>query len=156
MVSIDAWVGGQLSSQLTPALSRAPQASSNRWPLSERRFAFIKIDTEGFDLKVLHGMAGVLRAGRVRVVQFEYNKRMWKLVPDYGHKPLAEAVALAESFGYEAYGQPNATREWRSLAANSAELAAIQSRNANANIVLIMKGDPIKKLVDHMLRSKWQ
>jgi FkbM family methyltransferase len=33
---------------------------------------FLKIDTEGHDLKVLHGAAGMLRRRAVRFIQFEY------------------------------------------------------------------------------------
>lgn len=38
----------------------------------------IKIDTEGFDLLVLRGAAESLRAGRIGIIQFEYNWR-WLL-----------------------------------------------------------------------------
>ena len=34
---------------------------------------YLKIDTEGYDLNVLKGAARLLRAGRVRFIQFEYN-----------------------------------------------------------------------------------
>ena len=36
--------------------------------------AFLKIDTEGHDYLVLEGFAGMLREGRIRAVQFEYNR----------------------------------------------------------------------------------
>jgi FkbM family methyltransferase len=34
---------------------------------------FLKIDTEGYDLKVLKGAEALLRSGRIRFIQFEYN-----------------------------------------------------------------------------------
>ncbi|MBV5323146.1 MAG: FkbM family methyltransferase [Ilumatobacteraceae bacterium] len=40
--------------------------------------AILKIDTEGFDLLVLKGAEQALRAGRIEVIQFEYNWR-WLL-----------------------------------------------------------------------------
>jgi FkbM family methyltransferase len=33
---------------------------------------FLKIDVEGFDGKVLKGLSGMLKAGRIKVIQFEY------------------------------------------------------------------------------------
>lgn len=37
------------------------------------RIRFLKVDTEGHDLAVLKGFAGMIAAGRVDVIQFEYN-----------------------------------------------------------------------------------
>lgn len=41
---------------------------------SVREIAFLKIDTEGHDYKVLEGFGVMLREGRIHVVQFEYNR----------------------------------------------------------------------------------
>src|SRR5205814_1103726 len=35
----------------------------------------LKIDTEGNDLEVLHGAKGLLQAGGIEMLQFEYNHR---------------------------------------------------------------------------------
>lgn len=39
------------------------------------RIHILKCDTEGHDLAVMHGAAGLLQAGRIDVFQFEYNHR---------------------------------------------------------------------------------
>lgn len=49
--------------------------------VQERRLGqlgMVKIDTEGFDLEVLKGAVGLLTAGQIELVQFEYNWR-WLL-----------------------------------------------------------------------------
>lgn len=40
-----------------------------------KHVAMIKIDTEGFDLKVLYGAEDLLNAGAIEIIQFEYNWR---------------------------------------------------------------------------------
>ena len=39
-----------------------------------KRISFLKIDTEGHDLKVLKGFSEMISHGRVDVIQFEYNR----------------------------------------------------------------------------------
>ena len=63
-----------------------------------RRLGLLKIDTEGYDLHVLRGAAGMLAAQRVGVVQFEYNSP-WRAAGN----TLAAAVSLMDRFGYSVY-----------------------------------------------------
>jgi FkbM family methyltransferase len=46
-----------------------------RTALGQDQIDLIKIDAEGHDLDILRGMAGMLAAGTIGVVQFEYNHR---------------------------------------------------------------------------------
>jgi hypothetical protein len=57
---------------------------------------FLKIDTEGYDFKVLKGTEALLRVGRIRFIQFEYNAH-WLSVGS----SLAEARRFLESFGFQ-------------------------------------------------------
>jgi hypothetical protein len=57
---------------------------------------FLKIDTEGFDLKVLKGGASML--ARTRFVQFEYNSR-WV----YAGSSLYEAIHFMPELGFSMY-----------------------------------------------------
>lgn len=41
----------------------------------DRKISMLKVDTEGYDLEVLKGARGMLAAGRIDCVQFEYNWR---------------------------------------------------------------------------------
>lgn len=41
--------------------------------LRSPRIDYIKIDTEGYDLMVLRGASGLIKAGRLGIVQFEFN-----------------------------------------------------------------------------------
>jgi FkbM family methyltransferase len=56
----------------------------------------LKIDTEGHDLAVLRGAAGLLREGRIAVAQFEYNE-FWI----YARRYLRDAFQLLEPLGYQ-------------------------------------------------------
>jgi FkbM family methyltransferase len=59
---------------------------------------FLKIDTEGFDLKVMRGAGKLLGGGRIRFLQFEYN------APWLGAgSSLIEAINYLSEFGYKAY-----------------------------------------------------
>jgi FkbM family methyltransferase len=58
----------------------------------------LKIDAEGFDLKVMKGASNALMAGRIDVIQFEYNAP-WA----YSGSTLAEAVYFLSSLDYEVY-----------------------------------------------------
>lgn len=68
----------------------------------------VKIDAEGHDLAVIRGMAGLLAAGSVGVVQFEYNHRwlatgsslyrLFKLTADWPY-----AIARVTSRGLEVF-----------------------------------------------------
>lgn len=55
----------------------------------------VKVDTEGFDLEVLKGASGLLAAGRVEVLQFEYNWR-WLL----NHASLRDVFGLIADTPY--------------------------------------------------------
>jgi FkbM family methyltransferase len=56
---------------------------------------FLKIDTEGLDLRVLQGFDAMLAGGRVKAVQFEYG-----LANIAAHALLFDFVALLEGYGY--------------------------------------------------------
>lgn len=55
----------------------------------------LKVDAEGYDLHVLRGFSGAFAAGRVTVVQFEYNT--WNI---RSRCLLADFYELLEPFGY--------------------------------------------------------
>jgi FkbM family methyltransferase len=57
---------------------------------------FLKVDAEGYDLKVLKGAESLLRKGRIRFVQFEYNSHWLG-----AGSSLREAKALLENLGFE-------------------------------------------------------
>jgi FkbM family methyltransferase len=57
---------------------------------------FLKIDTEGYDLKVIKGAESVLRQGRIRFIQFEYNSH-WVGTGS----SLKEAKAFLENLGFD-------------------------------------------------------
>lgn len=59
---------------------------------------FLKIDAEGYDLRVLEGGSSLLRDQHIGIVQFEYN-RGWQLAGD----TLFGALTLLQSFGYDVY-----------------------------------------------------
>jgi hypothetical protein len=59
---------------------------------------FLKIDTEGYDAHVLAGTARALRAHRISVVQFEYN-RPWR---DAG-RTLCGALRFLQAIDYDVY-----------------------------------------------------
>jgi FkbM family methyltransferase len=59
---------------------------------------FLKIDAEGYDLRVLKGASALLSQRRIGVVQFEYN-RSWQLAGD----TLFGALSLLRSCGYDVY-----------------------------------------------------
>jgi FkbM family methyltransferase len=56
---------------------------------------FLKIDTEGYDLKVLKGAKTLLKDRRIRFIQFEYNAH-WLAVGS----SLAEAQRFLEKMGF--------------------------------------------------------
>jgi len=62
------------------------------------RIDFLKIDAEGYDLRVLRGAASLLAHRQIAVLQFEYN-RPWQLAGE----TLRGAYLLLESHGYEVY-----------------------------------------------------
>ena len=57
---------------------------------------FLKIDTEGYDLKVLKGAESVLKKGRIRFIQFEYNSH-WIGTGS----SLKEAKTFLENLGFD-------------------------------------------------------
>lgn len=62
------------------------------------RVDFLKIDAEGYDMRVLAGARGLLERQRIGVVQFEYN-RAWQLAGD----TLFSAIRLLNASGYEVF-----------------------------------------------------
>ena len=50
----------------------------------------LKIDTEGYELEVLKGAAGLLREGRIRAIQFEFNEM--NIVSGVFFKDFCEAI----------------------------------------------------------------
>ena len=59
---------------------------------------FLKVDAEGFDLKVLKGAKRVLQEERIGIVQFEYNSP-WAIAGS----TLAEAISLFENYNYTVF-----------------------------------------------------
>lgn len=59
---------------------------------------FVKIDAEGYDLKVLKGAAQFIEGGRIGIVQFEYNTP-WA----NAGSTLSEALELVGRCGYTTY-----------------------------------------------------
>lgn len=59
---------------------------------------YLKIDAEGYDLKVLQGSTDLLESKRIRFIQFEYNS-FWANVGS----TLAEANRLLTSHGFKVY-----------------------------------------------------
>jgi FkbM family methyltransferase len=69
---------------------------------------FIKIDTEGHDLEVLRGAAGMLAAGRISAVQVEAG-----LNPEnHLHVPFEHLKAYLEGHGYRLFGIYDQVNEW--------------------------------------------
>ena len=62
------------------------------------RIDFLKIDAEGYDMRVISGARGFFEGGRIGAVQFEYN-RGWQLAGD----TLYSAMTFLQSFGYETF-----------------------------------------------------
>ncbi len=62
------------------------------------RVDLLKIDAEGYDMRVLIGARRHLEAGRVGAVQFEYN-RSWQLAGD----TLYAAMSFLQRCGYEVF-----------------------------------------------------
>lgn len=62
------------------------------------RVDFLKIDAEGYDMRVLTGARGLLEQQRIGIVQFEYN-RAWQLAGD----TLFSAIRLLNASGYEVF-----------------------------------------------------
>ncbi len=58
----------------------------------------LKIDTEGFDLHVLHGAKKMLSEGRIGILQFEYNTPWAR-----AGSTLAAAISLLEGYGYQIF-----------------------------------------------------
>lgn len=72
------------------------------------RVDMLKVDCEGFDLAVLRGAERLLGAGRVRLIQFEYNEP-WR----HAGATLSAALALLIRHGYGIRAvTPNGPREF--------------------------------------------
>ncbi|MBZ8138288.1 hypothetical protein CLD22_00035 [Rubrivivax gelatinosus] len=68
----------------------------------------MKIDTEGFDLKVLHGAARLLGTQAVKVVQVEASMN----ATNSKHVPFAAFVDYFDRMDYRLFGVYEQTREW--------------------------------------------
>lgn len=66
--------------------------------LGLERIDFLKIDAEGYDMRVMSGAERLFRDGRIGAVQFEYN-RGWQLAGD----TLYAAMEFLRRFGYEVF-----------------------------------------------------
>jgi FkbM family methyltransferase len=72
------------------------------------RIDFLKIDTEGHDLEVLHGAKAMLEGRRISAIQFEYNQK-WMLSRHFLHEvfsylsPLGLAIGKITPRGVEFY-----------------------------------------------------
>jgi FkbM family methyltransferase len=70
--------------------------------------SYLKIDTEGADLEVLRGASGMLKAGRIDLVQVEAGMN-----PGHDwHVPFETLKAQLESFGYHLFSVFEQTRNW--------------------------------------------
>jgi FkbM family methyltransferase len=67
------------------------------------RISFLKIDTEGYDLKVLLGFAGMLSQERVDFVQVEAGL----IAGNELHVPIAAFEAILNNFGYRLFRYTN-------------------------------------------------
>lgn len=66
--------------------------------LGLQRIDFLKIDAEGYDMRVMAGAQRLFADGRIGAVQFEYN-RGWQLAGD----TLYSAMEFLRRFGYEVF-----------------------------------------------------
>lgn len=66
--------------------------------LGVKRIDFLKIDAEGYDMRVLAGASRLFDQGLVGAVQFEYN-RAWQLAGD----TLYAAMRFLQNYGYEVF-----------------------------------------------------
>mmetsp|Transcript_33710 Transcript_33710/g.88642 ORF Transcript_33710/g.88642 Transcript_33710/m.88642 type:complete len:302 (-) Transcript_33710:475-1380(-) len=66
---------------------------------------YVSIDTEGEDPLVMKGMADSLKAHRVDVLEFEYNRR-WKVVMQ-NPRPVGPFVEWMHTLGYTCFWQGN-------------------------------------------------
>jgi FkbM family methyltransferase len=62
--------GSEATSVRVPVITLDDYAARN----GIERIALVKIDTEGNEYRVLLGMAGLLRSGAIRAIQFEFNE----------------------------------------------------------------------------------
>lgn len=82
--------------QQTPQKEVRVTTLDSEFPATDDRIDFLKIDTEGHDLKVMKGAAALL--ARTRFLQFEYNYH-WVLVGS----SLAEAGRFLNSLGFSLF-----------------------------------------------------
>ncbi|HKU68136.1 MAG TPA: FkbM family methyltransferase [Candidatus Baltobacteraceae bacterium] len=66
--------------------------------LGWERLDFLKIDAEGYDMRVMAGARQLFEQQRIGAVQFEYN-RAWQLAGD----TLYSAMQFLRGFGYDVY-----------------------------------------------------
>ncbi len=81
----------------TDTIVHVPCATIDSWCQEQgiERLVLVKIDTEGHDLEVLSGASEMLKAGRIDMLQFEYNHR-WIVA----HHFLRDAFELLQPLKY--------------------------------------------------------
>jgi len=92
--AIEKWADGPVSSIEVETTT----IDSELQRLSIDYLDYAKIDTEGFDLKVLKGANNSIRNKRIGFIQFEYN-RVWAM----SGSTLQEAYEILEECGYKVF-----------------------------------------------------
>lgn len=87
--------------RFAPGIERTVQVTTLDNELGQRGVAHVdlcKIDTEGFDLRIMKGARSYLAAQRIDLVQFEYH-------PGWAHagSTLADALTMLTGYGYEVF-----------------------------------------------------
>jgi len=101
-----------------------------------KQIDLLKIDTEGHDLEVLRGGAGLLKDNRINILQAEVSMN----VDNKYHTPFSEAHAHMEHFGYRLFAIHEQVNEWPAhephmRRANVCYIsAAVIARNKGANL----------------------
>lgn len=72
------------------------------------RIDFLKIDTEGNDLEVLKGAAGMLSSASIEFVQTEVGVSK----QNNRHVPMQEIIEYLDDYNYSVFGFYNQAREW--------------------------------------------
>lgn len=127
--------GGQWGN--SKATLKVPASTLDAWADAQgiQRFDVLCIDAEGMDPEVLRGAEGLLRAGRVRLLEFEYHKhRAWR------DTSLQHWVTQLSAWGMDCYllqhgrvirltgcwADSEETREWTNIMCARRDEAAIQ------------------------------
>ncbi|MDP3350561.1 MAG: FkbM family methyltransferase [Hydrogenophaga sp.] len=76
--------------------------------LKIERIDVLKIDTEGFDLEVLKGAAGMLKSQSVDLIQCEAGMNLF----NERHVPFTDVANFLQNFGYSLFGIYEQQLEW--------------------------------------------